>query len=57
MLCGGCAGTEEYYRNTREAVLVKQSSKGALGTAEYYRSNREAVLVQMSTIVAPGRLC
>ena len=29
---GGCAGAEEYYRSTREAVLVQQSIIGSLGT-------------------------
>ena len=28
---GGCAGTEKYYRNTQEAVLVQKSIIGALG--------------------------
>ena len=40
MHSGGCAGTAEYYRNTRETLLVQK---------EYYRSYREAVLVLYST--------
>ena len=36
MLCGGCACTEEYNRNSREAVLVKQGTKGALGRLCWY---------------------
>ena len=36
LLCGSCACTEEYTRNSREAVLVKQSTKGALGRLCWY---------------------
>ena len=31
MHSGGCAGTAELYRRTREPVLVQQSTIGALG--------------------------
>ena len=43
---GGCAGTAEYYRSTRESVA-----------GGYYRHTREALSVQQSTIGALGRLC
>ena len=33
----GCVGTAEYYENTREAVLVQQSTIGALGRLCLYR--------------------
>ena len=46
---GSCAGTEECYRSTREAVLVQQITIGALGRIcwyrEYYWSTRDVVLV------------
>ena len=46
---GDCAGTEEYYKSTGEAVFLK--------TKEYYRSTGEAVLVQQSNIGALEMLC
>ena len=33
---GSCIGTEEYYRSTREAVLVQRSIIGALGRLCWY---------------------
>ena len=33
----GCVGTAEYYKNSREAVLVQQSTIGALGRLCWYR--------------------
>ena len=67
----GCFGRAQYYRSTREAVLVQQSTIGALeslgwysrvlvgcvGTEEYYRRTVEVVSVQQSTIGATERLC
>ena len=34
---GGCVGTAEYNRSTGEAVLVQQSTIGALGRLCWYR--------------------
>ena len=33
---GSCIGTEEYYRSSREAVLVQKSNIGALGWLCWY---------------------
>ena len=33
---GSCIGTEEYYRSTREAMLVQKSIIGALGRLCWY---------------------
>ena len=44
---GGCAGTKEYCRSTRESVA---------GTEKYYRHTQEALSVQQSTIGALRRL-
>ena len=49
-----CAGTAEYYRSTRETVLVLHSTIGALGRVFWY--TWEEMLVQ-STIETLGRLC
>ena len=51
----GLCRTAEYYRSTREAVLVLHSTIGALGRVFWY--TREEMLVQQSTIEALGRLC
>ena len=60
---GSCIGTEEYYRSTREAMLVQQSNIGALvgcvGTAQpshIIRTLAEDVLVQQSTTGALWKL-
>ena len=53
--CWGCAGTAEYYRSTREAVLVLHSTIGALGRVFWY--TREEMLVQQGTIESLGWLC
>ena len=34
---GGCAGTGEYYRSTREVVLIRMSTIEALGRLRWYR--------------------
>ena len=53
----GCAGTTEYYRNAREALLVQKSNTGAIGRlCWYYRSTRDAVLLKQCTIGALGKL-
>ena len=54
---GGCGRTAEYYRNTREALLVQKSTTGAIGRlCWYYRNNLEAVLLKQSTIGPLGKL-
>ena len=50
---GGCAGTAEYYRSTREAVLVLHRNIVAL----LEHLGECSGLVQQSTIEALGRLC
>ena len=45
---GDCAGTEEYYKSTGEAVFLKK---------EYYRSTGEAVPIHQSNIGALEMLC
>ena len=55
---GGCGRTAEYYRNTREALLVQTSATGAIGRlCWYYRNTLEAVLLKQSTIGPLGKLC
>ena len=48
---GDCAGTAEYYRNTRDAL------GGCAGIAEFYKSTGDTVLVQNSTVGGLVRLC
>ena len=55
---GVWAGTAEYYRSTREAVLVKKSIIGALGRLRWYsRVLLAGTLGRQSNIGALGRLC
>ena len=55
---GVCGCTAEYYRNTREALLVQRSTIGAIGRlCWYYRNTLEAVLLNQSTIGPLGKLC
>ena len=51
---GGFVGTQDYYRSTREVLLVQkvlyEHLGGCAGSEEYYMGTLETVLIQYDTV-------